>query len=147
MLSKYFSKALKVILKHMKFYSNTVSQRANLNYHWIVENSLEFMDRIKNKNLQHMETYDFSTLYTALPHPEIKRNFNKIFQKVYSRENKQFINVNINGAYFSSISKNNCCSFRVTDMMDILEFILDNIFVKYGRKVIKQEVGVPIELD
>ena len=46
-------------------------------------------------------------------------NFNEIFQKVYSRENIQFINVNTNGAYFSSISKNDCCSFRVTDMMDI----------------------------
>ena len=79
--------------------------------------------------------------------PEIKRNFNKIFQKVYSRENKQYINVNINGAYFSSICKNNCCSFGVTDMMDILEFILDNIFVKYGRKVFKQVVGIPIGLD
>ena len=32
-------------------------------------------------------------------------------------------------------------------MMDILEFILDNIFVKYGRKVFKQVVGIPIGLD
>ena len=50
LLSKYFSKALKVILDHMKKYSNTVSQRADLNYFWIVENSLEFMDKIKNVN-------------------------------------------------------------------------------------------------
>ena len=48
LLSKYFSKALKVILNHMKNYSNTVSQRADLNYFWIVENSLEFIDKIKN---------------------------------------------------------------------------------------------------
>ena len=56
LLSKYFSKALKVILNHMKNYSNTVSQRADLNYFWIIENSLEFMDKIKNKDMQHMET-------------------------------------------------------------------------------------------
>ena len=147
MLSKYFSKALKVILKHMKFYSNTVLERASLNYYWIVENSLEFMDKIKNENLQHMETYDFSTLYTALPHPEIKRNFKNIFQKVYKRENKQFINVNMKGAYFSLTTKTNCCSFRVEDMMEILDFILDNIFVRFGRKMYKQVVGIPIGLD
>ena len=31
--------------------------------------------------------------------------------------------------------------------MDILEFILDNIFVKFGRKVFKQVIGIPIGLD
>ena len=94
-----------------------------------------------------METYDFSTLYTALPHPEIKRNLFKIFQTVFNREGKEFINVNLQRAYFSSSGVKNCCSFRVTDMMEILEFILDNIFVKYGRKVFKQIVGIPIGLD
>ena len=89
----------------------------------------------------------FQPLYTALPHPEIKRNFYKIFQKVYKREGKQFINVNLRGAYFSALGKRNYCSFRFTDMMDILEFILDNIFVKFGRKVFKQVIGIPIGLD
>ena len=147
LLSKYFSKALKLILNHMKLYANTVYERSNLNYFWIIENSLDFMDKIKNKSIEHMETYDFSTLYTALPHPEIKRNFSKIFQKVYNREGKQFINVNLRQASFSSEGKNNCCSFRVTDMMEILEFVLDNIFVRYGRKIYKQVVGIPIGLD
>ena len=147
LLSKYFSKALKVILNHIKNYSLTVSQRADLNYFWIIENSLEFMDKIKSKDMQHMETYDFSTLYTALPHPEIIRNFAKIFQKVYSRENKQFINVNMQRAYFSTTAGKNCCSFRVTDMQEILEFILDNIYVKFGRKIYKQVIGIPIGLD
>ena len=44
------------------------------------------MDKVKDKNLQHMQTYDFSTLYTALPHSEIKNKFKNIFQKVYDRE-------------------------------------------------------------
>ena len=44
-------------------------------------------------------------------------------------------------------TKTNCCSFRVEDMMEILDFILDNIFVRFGRKVYKQVVGIPIGLD
>ena len=31
--------------------------------------------------------------------------------------------------------------------MEILEFVLDNIFVRYGRKIYKQVVGIPIGLD
>ena len=146
-LSKNFSKAMKLILNHMRLYSNTVYERTNLKYYWIIDNSLDFMDNIRDKNINHMETYDFSTLYTALPHQEILRNFTKIFQKVFQREGKQFINISFQRTYFSSSGLSNGCSFRVEDMMEILEFILDNIFVKFGDRVFKQVVGIPIGLD
>ena len=32
-------------------------------------------------------------------------------------------------------------------MQDILEFLLDNIFVRFGRQIYKQVVGIPIGLD
>ena len=147
LLSKNFSKALKLILHHMKLYSNTVYQRSNLNYFWIINNSFEFMDGIKDEDIHHMQTFDFSTLYTALPHVEIKQNFSKIFQKVFNREAKPFINVNYQKAYFSTSKLNSNCSFRINDMMEILEFILDNIFVKYGNNIFKQVIGIPIGLD
>ena len=146
-ISKAFSKALKLILHHMKLYSNTVYERTNLKYYWIIENSLQFMDQIKDKNLQHLQTFDFSTLYTALPHSEIKNNFSKIFQKVFKREAKPYINVNAVKAYFSASKTNNSCSFRLSDIMEVLDFILDNIYVKFGKDIYKQIVGIPIGLD
>ena len=146
-LSKCFSKALKLILNHLKLYCKTVLERTGLNYFWILENSLEFLEKLKLQKIDHMETYDFSTLYTALPHREIKQKFSTIFQKVFNREAKPFINVNLNGAYFSSVGVSNRCSFRINDMMEILEFILDNIYVKCGKDIFKQIVGIPIGLD
>ena len=70
-----------------------------------------------------------------------------IFQKVYRREAKPYIIVNNQGARFSSVTGENKISFRVTDMMEILEFILDNIYVKYGKDIFKQVRGIPIGLD
>ena len=78
-LSKHFSKALKLILSHMKVYSDKVFERSNLHYYWILENSLQFMGKIKNGNIHHMQTFDFSTLYTASPHFEIRNKFYLIF--------------------------------------------------------------------
>ena len=146
-ISKSFSKALKLILIHMKRYSNTVYERTNFRYFWIIENSLQFMDLVKDNNLQHMQTFDFSTLYTALPHIEIKNNFSRIFQKVFKREAKPYINVNAVRAYFSTSKTNNSCSFRVSDMMEVLDFILDNIYVRCGENLYKQIIGIPIGLD
>ena len=56
-LSKNFSKALKLILNHMKVYNKVVFERSQLNQYWILENSLEFLDEIRNKRVTHMETY------------------------------------------------------------------------------------------
>ena len=147
MLSKHFSKALKLILHHMKNYNRTVFERTGLNCFWILDNSLEFLEKMKSERFNHMETYDFSTLYTALPHREIKHKFSAIFQKVFNREARPYISVNIHGAYFSPTKVNNRFAFRSEDMQEILEFILDNIYVKYGKDVYKQIIGIPIGLD
>ena len=147
MLSKHFSKALKLILNHMKNYNRTVFERTGLNCFWILDNSLEFLEKMKSERINHMETYDFSTLYTALPHREIKLRFSAIFQKVFNREARPYISVNLHGAYFSPTKVNNRFSFRSEDMQEILEFILDNIYVKYGKDVYKQIIGIPIGLD
>ena len=77
----------------MKLYSRTVSERANLNYHWIIDNLFELMDKIKDKGIEHVQTFHFSTLYPALPQSEIKKQFSKLSNKVFKREGKQFINV------------------------------------------------------
>ena len=147
LLSKNFSKALKLILNHMKLYSKVVFERAQLNQYWILENSLEFLEGIKNKNISHMETYDFSTLYTALPHEDIKLKFAGIFNKVFKREAKPYINVGYSKTYFSAAKNRNGCSYSVIDMVEILDFILDNIYVKCGKDIFKQIIGIPIGLD
>ena len=96
----------------MKLYNKTVYERSGLNYYWILDNSLEFLEGLREKRIDHMETYDFSTLYTALPHDEIKKKFSTIFKKVFDRESKLFINVGYNRTYFSNTEYQNSCSFR-----------------------------------
>merc|ERR1712002_516040 len=131
----------------MKLYHKTVLERSGFNGFWILDNSLELLEDLKDKRIDFMETYDFSTLYTALPHDEIKKKFSTIFKKVFDRESKLYINVGYNRTYFSNTEYQNSCSFRLSDMNEILNFILDNIYVKFGKNVYKQVIGIPIGLD
>ena len=146
-LSKLFSKSLKLILNHLENYNRTVFGRANIKYFWIINNSLDFLDNIKNLKTNNLETYDFSTLYTSLPHREIRNKFKSIFGKIFYREGKQFINVNRNKAYFSNSKLKNFHSYTEKDLIKILDFILDNIYVKFGDEIYKQIIGIPIGLD
>ena len=61
MLSKHFSKALKLILHHMKNYNKTVFERTGLNHFWILDNSLEFLEKMKSERINHMETFGYRT--------------------------------------------------------------------------------------
>ena len=146
-LSKLFSKSLKLILNHLENYNRTVFARSGLKYFWIINNSLDFLDDIRDLKTSNLETYDFSTLYTSLPHREIRNKFKFIFKKIFSREGKPYINVRINKAYFSDTKLRNFHSYTEKDLLKILDFILDNIYVKFGDGLFKQVVGIPIGLD
>ena len=146
-ISKLFSKSLKLMLHHLKTYYKVVYNRSGLKNFWIIENSLDFLESIKNKRVTHLETYDFSTLYTSLPHAEIKSKFKILFRTIFNREDKQFVNVNLNKAFFSNTHNNSYKSFTEIQLVQILDFILDNIFVKFGKDIYKQIIGIPIGLD
>ena len=146
-LSKLFSKSLKLMLHHLKTYYKVVSNRSGVNNFWILENSLDFVENIKNKKITHLQTYDFSTLYTSLPHAEIKSKFKILFRTIFNREGKQFINVNKRKAFFSNSPNNSYKSFTEAQLFQILNFILDSIYVKFGSDIYKQVIGIPIGLD
>ena len=146
-LSKHFSKCLKLILTHMKNYYNTVFQRTGVKHYWIIENSLEFLENISELKTSHLETYDFSTLYPSLPHDEIRTHLKIVFKTVFKRECKLYINVNYRKAYFTNIKVKGYIAFSEKDMNMVLNFILNNVFVKFGNKIYKQTLGIPIGLD
>ena len=146
-ISKLFSKCLKLILNHLSLYNNTVFQRSGIKLFWIIDNSIEFLNSIKNVKTSHLETYDFSTLYTSLPHTEIKSKFKTIFRKIFSREAKPYINVNLRKAFFASKNTKSYLSFTENELIMILDFILNNIFVRFGNQIFRQVIGIPIGLD
>ena len=47
---------------------------------WIINNSLDVIRALEEKqlSLNHVSTWDFSTLYTSLPHTQLKRQFHDL---------------------------------------------------------------------
>ena len=55
-----------------------------------------FSIKIKSKHFQasKLSTYDFSTLYTTLPHHLIKDELNDLINRTFIRENTQYLAYN-----------------------------------------------------
>jgi hypothetical protein len=58
-----------------------------------------------------------------------------------------YINANMKKAYFSDEKQRGFHSYTQQQLVHILVFILDNIFVKFGDSIFKQVIGIPIGLD
>ena len=88
-LSKLLTSCLNAVKKHWIRYYDTVYERVGINYFWSIKNSNDVLYKFKSKNFKasKLSTYDFSTLYTTLPHHLIKDKLIDLINQTFIREN------------------------------------------------------------
>jgi hypothetical protein len=82
---------------------------------WILKNSKDLLDYLKSSSFSQVssiKTFDFSTLYTTLPHAKLKTRLKETIHKPFSHRNYGSLCVVLgyNSTYFSSrIQKDKTC--------------------------------------
>ena len=90
-----------------------------------------------------MSTYDFSTIYTALPHNLIKENLTELIEQTFNREGSLYLACNDKNAFFTSKQPKRYKLWSCQKMCDVLLYLLDNQFIRFGSKLYRQIVGIP----
>ena len=129
-------------------YCETVYSRSGINHMWILKNSKVFLDNLKSRSFSQVsiKTFDFSTLYTTLPHDKLKTRLKETIHKAFSHRNygSKFVVLGYNSTYFSNkIQKGKTC-YSEEQVISMLEFLIDNIFVSFGGTLFQQVVGIPV---
>ena len=97
-----------LLLKHCIRYYDTLLpifyERDGINCFWSIKNSYEDLNKFKSKNIQAstLSTYNFSTLYTMLPHHRIKDKLIDLINRTFIRENTQYLACNEECVFFTS---------------------------------------------
>ena len=62
----------------------------------IINNSLDVIRVLEEKqlSLNHVSTWDFSTLYTSLPHAQLKKQLHDLLERLFNTKGKNFIATN-----------------------------------------------------
>ena len=94
-----------------------------------------------------MSTYDFSTLYTTLPHHFIKDKLIDLINRTFIRENTQYLACNDECAFFTSDVYNYHNLWSCQKVSDALVYLLDNSFIRFGTKLYRQTIDIPIGTD
>ena len=89
---------------HVIKYFEKVYARSGKNLFWSIKKSCEVLNKLKSRGFRasSLSTYDFSTLYTTLPHNLIKDKLVDLIERTFQREGSLYIACNDKNAFFTS---------------------------------------------
>ena len=92
-LSKHITSALTAVKDHVIKYSETAFNNSNVNYFWSIKHSSEVIEKLRLRNFRgsQVSSFDFSTLYTSLPHDLIKAKLLSLVNWCFNRESKTYL--------------------------------------------------------
>ena len=148
-LSVYLGICLKSMLHSAHNKSKYDHKFHNRNDFFVIESNqpiLDFICRDKyTKGKKSISTFDFSTLYTSIPHSQLKDNLYKFVNRIFEFKDKDYIipNLYTKKAYFSNAKGRNV-GFNKDDLLNCLYYLIDNSYVIYNDIVFRQTVGIPM---
>ena len=145
-LSNLLTSCLTTIKKHVFKYCEKVYESSGKNLFWSIKNSCEVLNKLKSRGFRasSLSSYDFSTLYTTLPHNLIKTNLVDLIERTFQREGSLYIVCNDKNAFFTSDAVRNYNLWSCQKVCEALTFLLDNIYIRFGSKLYRQIVGIPM---
>ena len=91
-----------------------------------------------------MLTFDFSTLYTKIPHDKPLCVLNEITDFAFKIGTRDFVAVYNSEAFWSRSKSKTGRSSCLQEIKSCLEFLINNNFFQVGSKIFRQVIGIPM---
>ena len=151
-LSSLLTKVLTVIKTGLKKYcSSKTSHTPGVNNMWILKNFTNLLSSLGHLGVHRatsIQTFNFSTLYTSIPHDSLKSRMNSIINNAFKHKNGAtrctHTKVCRNKSYFTSDSLTGDSKYTANDICKMIELLVDNIYVRFGGQLFRQMAGIPM---
>ena len=123
-MSILLTSCLTAIKNHVIKYCTRVYERNDKNLFWSIKNSGEILNKLKSRGFLPLglSTYDFSTLYTTLPHNLIKEKLTELIEQTFNREGSLYLASNDKNAFYEKPKRYELWSCQ--KMCDALLYLL-----------------------
>ena len=105
---------------------------------WILKNSKELLEHLKSplfNRVTSIKSFDFSTLYTTIPHQKLKDRLTSIIRNAFIFTNGnhryKYLVLGHEEAYFVKEHSDSQSMYSEDDIIKMLEFLVDNMFVVF----------------
>ena len=155
-LSKIISTIFSKIFTQINNFHAKAHFHKNYNRFWVIQNSKPVIDRLsklnKEKRAKEISTYDFSTLYTKLPHIDLVTVLYKLIEFVFNGGrktadgNRKYITVQGSLCYFSRY-KHGQNSYTINQVKRLTSHLITETFFMVGNCLFHQIIGIPMGID
>ena len=135
------TKLLTLIKQGLQKYCETAYSR--INQMWILKNSKELLHHLKSPNfnlITNIKSFYFSTLYTTIPCQKLRNRLATIIRNCKWKSEIQIFS--FRSPYFVRKHSDSKSKYIEEDIIRMLEFLVDNIFVVFTGKVFQQIIGI-----
>ena len=112
-LSQILTRILTAVKEGLQKYCDTAYARSGVNQMWILKNSKELLENLKVQSLHSVnsiKSFEFSTLYTTIPHDKLKSKLKEIFNQCFFHKNGnrrfKYVVIGYKDTYFVRDPKN-----------------------------------------
>jgi hypothetical protein len=120
---------------------------------WILKNSKELAN-LKAQNfsrINSIKTYDFATVYTTIPHDELKSRLLYIIDNCFFNKNGKrkysYLVINHQKHDFNKYHSDSTHKYSEVETKTMPEFLINNIYIVVGGQVFQQSVGIPMGMN
>ena len=117
---------------------------------WILKNSTNLLSSLAHLGVHRatsIQTLDFSSLYTSIPHDLLKSPMNNIINNAFNHKNgaTRYTHIKVeNKSYFTNDPLNGDNKYTASDICKMTKFLVDSIYVRFGGQLFRQTVGIPM---
>ena len=151
-LSCLLTKVLTTVKDGLIMYCNTKTSCNRFSSMWIVKNFtslLSSLDQLDVPTATSDQTYDFSTLYTSIPHNLLKSRITALVHNSFKRRDRsnRYTRIKIasgKGYFIDTINPDGDNLYTADQICRMVKRLIDNVFVKYGGCLFRQVIGIPM---
>ena len=106
-------------------YSETALSNSNVNYFWSIKNSSEVIEKLRLRNFRgsQVSSFDFSILYTSLPHDLIKAKVLSLVNRCFNRESKTYLCTSDKAGFFSNKKYDSYKCWTCAELCEVFTFL------------------------
>ena len=151
-LSCLLTKVLSTIKDGLVRYCYAKTSCNGVNNMWILKNSTSLLsspDQLDVRTATSVQTFEFSTLYTSIPHDLLKSRISNLVHNAFRKKdgNVRYTHIKVTRAkgYFThDINGSGDNMYTVDNICKMIEFLINNIFGQFGRRLFRQVIGIPM---
>ena len=150
-ISTAVSSIFQLIFRQTENFHKKAKYISNYNTFWVLQNVdpvIHNMNTInKKKSAKSISTYDFSTLYTKLPHEKLISRLSQLVDFVFDGGDKSYIRLSPNGVAFWGKKTRGKVGFSKSSLKIALKHLIQNSFFIVGNLTMRQAIGIPMGID